>query len=143
MSNNTISLLSLFVSGFAALTAVVLPLWFRYRDTKIRLQDERDSLLQRILTVKSLNFSIRVQYGFLMSQHGQNMTPEQRSHTEKMIRDFSKQEGWTMTLSEAVRNHGAKLTREQIEEIKDNMRVAESDASDSLKYIETILKKFD
>ena len=133
---------SLIVSVAAVVTAIALPLYFRHKDAENRLMEKRALLLQRILSLKSLNSSVRMQYMFHLHQHVHEMNATDKSTNVKMLEDFTKQEEDVLTLYEFISGHQEKLSSKEINKLQNNVNLAESVAADSLKFVETFFEAY-
>lgn len=127
---------SLLISALALVASVGLPLGFRWADSKRRVRDKRQLLLQKILSVKSIVYSSRFHLIYLLKRYADQMEASQRQALERQVPALEKYERELWKLHEIWRDSSQKTDLKELAEAEANVDVTESEVSDLAKLIE-------
>ena len=134
---------SFLVATIALLSSVGLPLFLRKMDTKEKVSDKRTLLLQKILSVKSINYISRMQLAFMLQRYGHRMDNEQRQGIADQLKVIKEQENETWALHAVCSNYDDNATLESLDGLIKNTAVAESEAIDMADVIEKGIKSYE
>lgn len=139
----TIEYWSLLIATIALLSSVGLPLYLRKMDTKEKISDKRTLLLQKILSVKSINNSSRMQLSFMLQRYGDRMSNEQRQEIVNQTEVIKVQENETWELHALCSNYDDGATLQTLDNMIKSVAVTESEAIDMANTIEKRINTYE
>jgi hypothetical protein len=127
---------SLLIAVIALISSVGLPLWFRSQDMKEKVSEKRTLLLQKILSVKSINYNSKIALELLFQRHDDKMEEGQYRALKEILEKTKVHDRKIWELHETCNDYNDGATLEELDEILKNVIVAESEAVDSADVIE-------
>ncbi len=107
------------------------------------MSDKRSLLLQKILSLKSLNYSSRMQIAFMLQRYGAKMEEGQRQALSAQLDKIKEHEDEIWKLHDECSDYNDNATLEYLDGIMKEVVVAESEAIDTADVIEKGMKTYE